>query len=70
MCRLNSFTEEWKEDIIIFKVNVFNVCVTSVYLLEQNGKPLMFILNVFIHQETNKLRFHKNERGILLFIIL
>ena len=60
MCRVNLFTEKRKEDII-FKVNVFNVCVTSVYLLEQNGKLLMFILNVFIHRETNKLRFHKNE---------
>ena len=69
MCRVNLFTEKRKEDII-FKVNVFNVCVTSVYLLEQNGKLLMFILNVFIHRETNKLRFHKNEWGILLFIVL
>ena len=40
MCRLNSFTEEWKEDIIIFKVNVFNVCVTSVYLLEQKRQAV------------------------------
>ena len=61
MCRVNLFTEKRKEDIIIFKVDVFNVCVTSVYLLEQNGKLLMFILNVFIYQETNKLRFNKNE---------
>ena len=61
MCRVNLFSEKRKEDIIIFKVNVFNVCVTSVYLLEQNGKLLMFILNVFIYQETNKLRFNKNE---------
>ena len=70
MCRVNLFTEKRKEDIIIFKVDVFNVCVTSVYLLEQNGKLLMFILNVFIYQETNKLRFNKNEWGILLFIVL
>ena len=70
MCRVNLFSEKRKEDIIIFKVNVFNVCVTSVYLLEQNGKLLMFILIVFIYQETNKLRFNKNERGILLFIVL
>ena len=59
MCRVN----------IRFQVNAFNVCVTLVYLLEQNGKLLMFILNVFIYQETNKLRFNKNEWGIL-FIVL
>ena len=70
MCRVNLFSEKRKEDIIIFKVNVFNVCVTSVYLLEQNGKLLMFILNVFIYQETNKLRFNKNEWRIFLFIVL
>ena len=29
-------------------------CVALVYLLLQNGKLLMFILNIFICQETNK----------------
>ena len=32
----------------------FERCVALVYLLLQNGKLLMFILNTFICQETNK----------------
>ena len=37
--------------------------------MKQNGKLLMFILNVFIYQDTNKVRFSKNEEFNLLFIV-
>ena len=42
----------------------------SLFIGTLNGELLIFVLNVFIHQETNKLCFNKNEWAILLFIVL